>query len=43
MGPLELMVALWSRGATPSLTSTATTIDALIMTILGGIAPWSAR
>ena len=30
------LFALWSRGVTPSLASTATTINALIMTILGG-------
>jgi branched-chain amino acid transport system permease protein len=31
------MFALWNMGATPSMTGAITTINALIMTILGGI------
>jgi branched-chain amino acid transport system permease protein len=31
------LYAIWDRGATPSLMDISTTIDALIMTILGGI------
>jgi branched-chain amino acid transport system permease protein len=31
------LYAIWDRGATPSLLDVSTTIDALIMTILGGI------
>jgi branched-chain amino acid transport system permease protein len=31
------LYAIWDRGSTPSLLDVSTTIDALIMTILGGI------
>ena len=31
------LYALWTRSATPTMTGTGTTVDALIMTILGGI------